>query len=411
MAPVIAVPYGARVLSIPPPGVKTDGLVELVTTRQGPQGPTYLWSYPDFVDLRDANAGITLTGWADGSSEIRTQTPAGVETSSVETLFVSANYFETVGVALARGAGFTAATTEPVVVLGHNFWRTRQGADPAIVGKTIALDGIPYVVAGIAPERFEGHLGFRQTDLFMPLEQHPKFRAGDELRRNRGERWVRIHGRLAPGASLEQANVVVSAVTTQLAKQYPTTNEFTAGSVEAYLQPVRLNDRTVVIVRAAGFTLTGFVLLVVCLNISGMVRVRSVLRERDLSIRQAVGASQRKTHSLPSGRGPRPGRGRRGVGVVRALQYPFPDLLGGRSTVAVPARAGPQDRCVHHRYLCRRLPGHVPGIRAFYRPCDSAVPAILSSLKDDVGTGGLRVGRVHRVTAALQVAIAVAHCW
>src|SRR5688572_21357992 len=88
MAPVIAVPYGARVLSIPPPGVKTDGLVELVTTRQGPQGPTELWSYPDFVDLRDANAGVTLTGWADGSRELRTQTPAGVETSSVETLFV-----------------------------------------------------------------------------------------------------------------------------------------------------------------------------------------------------------------------------------------------------------------------------------------------------------------------------------
>src|SRR6185503_4950399 len=110
MAPVIAVPYGMRMFSIPPPLLKPDGLVELVTTLNGAQQPTNAWSYPDFIDLRRAETGMSLIGWVAGQSQTSIQTPSGAETSSVSTLFVSRNYFETMGVTLARGAGFSAAT-------------------------------------------------------------------------------------------------------------------------------------------------------------------------------------------------------------------------------------------------------------------------------------------------------------
>src|SRR5262245_12386866 len=135
MAPVIAIPYGSRLLTMTPPLVKTDGLVEVLTTRVGPRGATDKWSYPDYLDLRAADTGMTLTGWA--AQKITVQTSAGKTNSP--TLFVSSNYFKTFGISLVLGAGFYDAqrkrdsaqpqvTTleplqaEPVVILAHTFW-------------------------------------------------------------------------------------------------------------------------------------------------------------------------------------------------------------------------------------------------------------------------------------------------
>src|SRR5688500_13091956 len=102
MVPVIAVPYISRITRTPPPGVKTEGLVEVVTTPRGPRAASDAWSYPDFVDLRAAATGVSITGWTGAPGKIKLQTPAGVETKSVATMFVSANYFTTLGVALAQ---------------------------------------------------------------------------------------------------------------------------------------------------------------------------------------------------------------------------------------------------------------------------------------------------------------------
>src|SRR5262245_15201258 len=70
MAPVIAIPYFSRVLSTAPPGVNTEGLSEILTARVGPREATDAWSYPDFLDLRDANTGMALVGWTYGQSQV-----------------------------------------------------------------------------------------------------------------------------------------------------------------------------------------------------------------------------------------------------------------------------------------------------------------------------------------------------
>ena len=126
MVPVIAVPYISRITRMPPPGVKTEGLVEVITTARGPRGARDAWSYPDFVDLRAAVTGMSVAGWTGKPGTIAIQTPAGVETKSVATMFVSTNYFRTVGVALARGPGFTEvmdrpSNAEPAVILGTSW--------------------------------------------------------------------------------------------------------------------------------------------------------------------------------------------------------------------------------------------------------------------------------------------------
>src|SRR5262245_61034121 len=125
MAPVIAIPYLSRILTIQPVGVNTEGLVEIITTRVGPREATEAWSYPDYVDLRDANTGMALVGWTYGYSEFKKD--------SVRAMFVSANYFQTIGVTLFRGPGFGAErrrdsaqpqiTAEPGVILGYRYWQ------------------------------------------------------------------------------------------------------------------------------------------------------------------------------------------------------------------------------------------------------------------------------------------------
>src|SRR6478609_9202010 len=92
MAPVIFIPYASQVLTIQPLGVNTEGLVEIIPTRVGPREPSEAWSYPDYVDLRDANTGVALVGWTYGQSDVKKD--------SVRTMFVSTNYFQTLGVTL-----------------------------------------------------------------------------------------------------------------------------------------------------------------------------------------------------------------------------------------------------------------------------------------------------------------------
>ena len=152
MAPVIAVPYLARIPRTPPPGVNTEGLVEIITTANGSRPATNSWSYPDFMDLRNSDTGIAIFAWATAPSEITL--PGGLK-MALWPMYVSADYFKTIGVPLARGPGFEGQT-DAVVILGYRFWQNHLSSDPEIIGKTLKLDNVPYVVAGIAPESVPG---------------------------------------------------------------------------------------------------------------------------------------------------------------------------------------------------------------------------------------------------------------
>ena len=409
MTPVIAIPYWARVLRMSPAGVKTDGLVQIVTAPRGPRSAGEAWSYPDFEALRDADTGMAIIGWTGGNSIIAIDTPAGVRTESLAALFVSANYFRTIGVPLARGAGFDQTADDPLaaapaVILGYDYWQRDMAADPDIIGKTLTLDGIAHVVVGIAPEHYSGHLGYQERRLFLPLGRYGPLRADEKVRADRGHEWLYIHGRLSPGVSLAQANAAVAGVTARLATQYRATNELKAGIVVPYDPLGYYNEFRVV--EALFLTLTGGVLSVVCLNISGMMLVRSAMRQRELSIRHAIGASRgRLVRYLFS-----EAIVLAGLGAVLACVV----LLNGPPIVswwvdrALPFEVQQALRldpsiiaiCVALCLATVLLFGFLPATR-FSRP------VIISSLKDDAGVGGFRAGRVHRWAAALQVAIAV----
>ena len=409
MVPIIAIPYWARVLRMPPVGVSTAGFVQLVTTPHGSDEAGEWWSYPDFETLRESNTGIDLIGWTSGESQVAIETPTGPRTDSVATMFVSTNYFKTLGVPLARGGGFDAAgdnplTAEPVVIVGYAYWQDQMGSAPDIIGRTLRLGGIPHVVVGVAPEHFSGHMGYQERQLFLPLGRYAPLRADTKVRFDRGNEWLVIHGRLSPGLGIGQASAAVAAVTARLATDYPATNQSKAGSVVPY-DPLGYRNEFRII-ETLFFTLTGAVLVVVCLNISGMMLVRSAMRERELSIRHAVGASRgRLARYLLSEAIVLAGLG---AVVASVVLFNAPRLFAWWTGRPLPFEVQQALRfdpfivaiCVGLCLATSVVFGLLPATR-FSRP------VIISSLKDDAGVGGFQAGRVHRFTAALQVAIAV----
>jgi predicted permease len=399
-----------------PAGVDTSRLVELDTVASGPHAATDRWSYPDYVDLRDAGTGMTLIGYIGRPTEI-TSDSTGSTKLQASTLFVPANYFKILGLNMARGAGFDASATDssasvPTVVVNYRFWQDKLTADPEIVGKTLTIDGVSHVVVGVAPEGFGGHASFGAAawSLYVPLERHPWLLAGgkpDENRRtDRSKEWLGVHALLPPGMSIEQAGAAVAAVTARLARSHPETNEFRAGTAAPYDPLGALTRKQFKILRLVAFTLTGMVLLVVSLNISGMMQVRSAMRERELSIRQAIGASRARLAQyllseaivLASA----------GGALASLVVFNLPAVISRVSGQPIPPEFQAMLKvdlsmvatCFGLCLVTSLLFGWLPATR-FSRP------VILSSLKDDAGGGALRVGKVHRVTAALQVAIAV----
>jgi putative ABC transport system permease protein len=413
---MVALATFTRMLLSPARGIDPHGLVEVLVLPQGPlrakAGEWALepWSYPDYQALRDADTGMAITGWARESSEFGDPTSDGKAPPRVATMYVSSNYFSTFGVSLSRGTGFDPAvddgpSAEARVVLSDDFWKTRMSSDPAVIGKSIKLDGVPYVVTGVTPAEFRGHFHFFQAPgsvVFVPLERHPRLKANANLRNDRATDWVRIHARLHDGVDLARASGLVTATMTGLAQRFPSTNEFKSATVEPYRSIGAAGRPESQQIFAVLYGLTGAVLLIVCLNISGMMLVRGARRERELSIRAALGADRRRLLQhlffeavcLAFAGGAASAFVLFGIPAIIGwwMKMPVPPEIDFDATGAAIA-AG---LCL----VVSVLFGLLPAIRF-------SLPNLLPALKDDSGGGGRKTIRVHRIAVMVQVAIAI----
>ncbi len=362
--------------------------------------------------MRDAATGIAVTGWSRGEGLF--QLSRGEGAIPVPTMYVSSNYFSTVGIALARGRGFSraddASHAEAEAVISHRMWQTRLGGDPGIIGRAITVNRAEYVVVGVAPEKYRGHVAgdSATTHLWLPLSRHPRLHAGlpvtENARLNRDAGWVRVAARLAPGTTLAQADAVVQSAMAALAARYPASNQDKIGGVEPYFPPGARLRSQVTVARMLIFGLSGMVLLVVSLNISGMMLVRSAMRERELAIRLAMGASRWRLMQYNLSEafviavlgGSAASALLFGGPVVVAWAYDFygPELDLFKPDAAMVLQ------CIGLCFVTTVMLGLLPALR-FSRP------AILAALKNDSSSSGRRVGRLQRLTAALQAGIAV----
>ena len=214
--------------------------------------------------------------------------------AAIEGAIVTGDFFDVMGVPAVLGRTLTRGDDERgerVVVLADSLWRSRFGANPRIVGTTLALNGQPFMVVGVMPPGFD----FPSPCLMWVPPRHvvPEYplRPEADATQMRGSHYIGVYGRLKPGVTLQQAQSERRLIFTQLMRRYP--DEVSQEDVGAALIPLRewlIGDlRSPLLILLAT---VGLVLLIACANIANLMLARSTARHQEISIRAALGAGR-----------------------------------------------------------------------------------------------------------------------
>jgi putative ABC transport system permease protein len=272
------------------------------------------FSYPMYRDLRD-QAGPGGAKVFDGLIATA-PAPVGIthdRTSEVgDAEVVSGNYFSVLGVGLGAGptlgrllsqADDAVPGANPVAVLSHHYWTTHLGADPHVVGKTIALDGHSFEVIGVAPENFQSAVWGQTPDLFVPMSMLDTVVPGKGKRlTDHTDRWMNIIGRLREGETTQQAEAGVAPLWHALrAEELKALGHRSARFVDGFLNHSRLviepgaqglsySRGSLQTPLLAVMAMASLVLLLAAVNVASLLLVRSASRVQEFAVRYAMGA-------------------------------------------------------------------------------------------------------------------------
>ena len=257
----------------------------------------------NFLDFQKMNTTLDgLEGYFSFVTPSSLQTESGVEMTY--TVFVTSNMFNMLGRSAALGRAFALGEENGVVVLSDGYWRRRFGADPAIVGKTLTLNNVPFQVIGVMPPDFVfpyagmfGPSGFTRTtgiDAWLPIAFSGPMAVNNRMLTQSGQivrnvHWFGAVGRLKPGVSVEQAEADMRTIAAQLEQSYPATNKGWSATVLPTIDQSVGTVRPALMILLAGIA---FVLLMASVNVANLLLARSIAREKELATRAALGAAR-----------------------------------------------------------------------------------------------------------------------
>jgi putative ABC transport system permease protein len=246
-------------------------------------------SYLDYVDWRAqtrvfdrvaiyTNQGVgTLTN--------------GNEATHVQGETVSADLFPLLGIQPLLGRTFLPNEDEPgnhVVILSDGLWQRRFGGDRNVIGKSVTLDGQQFQVIGVMPPRFTFPITSISPELWVPMSILRESKDGSQpMTEQRDNDFFFCIARLKSGISIQQAQANIDAVTTSWRQQYPDTKLNTGAKVVPEISALIGSTHSALLMLCA---MAGCVLLVACVNVANLLLARSLARNREISIRAALGA-------------------------------------------------------------------------------------------------------------------------
>jgi putative ABC transport system permease protein len=312
----------------------------------------------------------------------------------------SAGYFPAIGVRPILGRFSTAAEDRPgadtVVVIGEGFWRARYASDPAVLGKTLTLDGRVHTIIGVAPS-----LSQSRDEVWVPLAIDPET--------TRDQRILVPVGRLRPNVTPRQAQMEMTLIAQRLAEQYPDTNAGWGVALDPLQEQLRAAMRPLL---WALFGMALMVLLIACSNVTHLQLARMVQRERELALRVALGARRREIVKLVVAESVALALAGGLLGVVLAMATTrlMVELNAGRIPLLSQVQIGYDGRVLLFTFGLALAVGLLCGAIAAWSGSRFALAGSLAAAagRSPGSTAGTRVSRVRQILVALEVGLALA---
>jgi len=252
-------------------------------------------SYLDFTDFRDRLRLVSLVSARIGNVFA---VGNGPNTSRVWGEMVSGNLFDMLGVSPEAGRFFAGAerddtqNSHPVVVISHTYWKNQYHFDPSAIGSTLRVNDTVFTIIGVTPAGFHGTRSGLDYEIWMPLTMYGKLtHTGTWMLRDRNTRNFVLFARLAPGATIAQARGEVQALANRMAVFDADSNKGVGATVlpvwQSHFgtQSILLTPITVLM------GVSSLVLLIVCANLANLLLARATGRQKEFSIRLALGAA------------------------------------------------------------------------------------------------------------------------